>query len=64
MDTELIMFHNNSEIAITVDNDTIGEYTCVATNMLGSDLATSFVNVKCWFICDWICENCPYWHNN
>ena len=16
------------------------------------------------FICDWICENCPYWHNN
>ena len=18
----------------------------------------------CIYICDWICENCPYWHNN
>ena len=47
MNTELIMFRNSSEIVITVDNDTIGEYTCVATNMLGSDSATSFVDIKC-----------------
>ena len=47
MNTELIMFRNSSEIVITVDNDTIGEYTCVATNALGSDSATSFVDIKC-----------------
>ena len=47
MDFELIMFRNNSEISITVADNTIGEYTCVATNMLGVDSATSFVDVKC-----------------
>ena len=47
MSTELIMFRNSSEIVITVDNDTIGEYTCVATNALGSDSASSFVDIKC-----------------
>ena len=47
MDTELIMFRNSSQIVITVDDDTIGEYTCVATNVLGSDSATSFVDIKC-----------------
>ena len=47
MDTELIMFRNSSQIVITVDDDTIGEYTCVAANMLGSDSATSFVDIKC-----------------
>ena len=46
MDTELIMFRNSSEIVITVDDDTIGDYTCVATNILGSDSATSFVDIK------------------
>ena len=46
MDTELIMFHNSSKIVITVDDDTIGGYTCVATNMLGSDSATSFLDIK------------------
>ena len=46
MDCELIMLRNSSEIVITVDHDTIGEYTCVATNMLGSDSATSFVDIK------------------
>lgn len=45
--SELIMYHNNSEINITVGNDTIGEYTCVATNRLGSDSAASFVDVQC-----------------
>ena len=45
-DTELIMLRNSSEIVIVVDHDTIGEYTCVATNMLGSDSATSFVDIK------------------
>lgn len=42
MDSE---FSNESEIMITVGNDTIGEYTCVASNMLGNDSATSFVDV-------------------
>ena len=46
MDTELIMLRNSSEIVVVVDYDTIGEYTCVATNMLGSDSATSFVEIK------------------
>ena len=47
MGSELIMFRNSSEINRTVDNDTIGEYTCVATNALGMDSATSFVDVQC-----------------
>ena len=45
MNTELIMLRNSSEIVIVVDHDTTGEYTCVANNMLGSDSATSFVDV-------------------
>ena len=45
-DTALIMLRNSSKIVITVDDDTIGEYTCVATNMLGSDSATSFADNK------------------
>lgn len=47
MNSEVIMFRNNSEIVITVTIDTIGEYTCVATNMLGTDSATSFVDIQC-----------------
>ena len=50
MSSELIMFRNNSEIVITVTIDTIGEYTCVATNMLGIDSATSFVDIQCKYI--------------
>ena len=47
MDSEMIMFRNNSEISITVADNTIGEYTCAATNMLGVDSATSFVDFQC-----------------
>ena len=47
MGSELIMNHNQFEINIMVGNNTIGEYTCIATNRLGSDSATSFVDVQC-----------------
>ena len=45
--SELIMFRNSSEISITVENDTIGEYTCVATNALGIGSSISFVDIQC-----------------
>ena len=47
MDSELIMFRNSSTISRTVSDSIIGEYTCVATNMLGVDSATSFVDIQC-----------------
>ena len=47
MNSELTTFRNNSVINITVQNDTIGEYTCVATNALGMDLANSSVDIQC-----------------
>ena len=37
MDTDWTVLRNSMEIVITVDYYTIGEYTCVATNTLGSD---------------------------
>ena len=47
MNSEFTTFRNNSVISITVQNDTIGEYACVATNGLGMDLASSFVDIQC-----------------
>ena len=47
MNSELTMFHNNSVINRIVQNDTIGEYTCIATNDLGMDSASSFVDIQC-----------------
>ena len=47
MNSELTTFCNNSVINITVQNDTIGEYTCIATNGLGIDSANSFVDLWC-----------------
>ena len=57
MGSELIMFRNSSEINRTVDNDTIGEYTCVATNALGMDSATSFVDIQCKLVNLYDCIN-------
>ena len=45
--SEMIMAHNNSVLNITVQNDTIGGYTCVAINILGMDSATSSVDIQC-----------------
>ena len=60
MGSELIMFRNSSEISITVENDTIGEYTCVATNALGMDSASSFVDVQCKLLNLYDCINHPF----
>ena len=46
-DTELIMFSDNFEINITVENDTIGEYRCIAANILGFHSVTSYVDIQC-----------------
>ena len=47
MGSELIMFRNSSEISRTVENDTIGEYSCVATNTVGIGSSISFVDIQC-----------------
>ena len=41
---------------------------CPLTNSHGSQrlftISLDHVILRMLFICDWICENCPYWHNN
>ena len=46
MDDELTMLRDNTTINITVTNDTIGLYSCNAVNELGSDTASSFVDLQ------------------
>jgi len=46
MDDELIRFKDNTTINITVANNTIGLYSCNAVNELGSDTASSYVDLQ------------------